>query len=77
MFDVFSGPQQNYQNVAYLPYGQKFSNEDVPLIIHQTENGLGYCSSTDNLDIFQTIRDHATWTKGTGSSRFAFVYISL
>ena len=35
----------------------------MPLIIHQTENGLGYCSSTKNLDIFQTIREHATWTK--------------
>ena len=46
-----------------MPYGQTFSAEDVPLIIHQTENGLGYCSSTEKLDRFEVIREHATWTK--------------
>jgi len=38
-------PLQNYQNVAHVPCG-KNGPEDEPYITQETENCLGFCSST-------------------------------
>eukprot|EP00093_Oithona_nana_P008280 08280.XXX_530665_531293_1 [CDS] Oithona nana genome sequencing. len=54
---------QNYQNVAHVPCG-KNGPEDEPYITQETENCLGFCSSTvqQKNELFSLIRNISTWS---------------